>query len=457
MLDAGGGGGSAGTNWNGYDVEQMWRLVSNQETDNHWRQVSGWDKINELTGTHLSRLREYRDSLAAAWSPEKSPAAKAFVERLDYLIQHVQSVNEVASKNYSTFSTATSTLSTSRYQLKKIYDEYVQKKQQKQAYEEELAFNQSSLLPGVAPSAPKVTQADLDKLNYQARSIMFDLSSTLTQAQVQIKQPPPYKPPFTPVDDGGSSGPGSTYSGGGAPTIPPVVPIPSSPDPGPRSGSPAPVAPVPTPTSPGMGPILGGAGPVAPPAPPTSPTVINPPAVPSYPTGPYPPGTPFPSMPGMPMTGGPLPPSGSPGMLKPGIGGYAGLPKAMPPGGLIGGTPGAGLGQPATGTTPRRINPVGGVIGGNNAGTGATGRGGMPGAGATGRGASATGRLAAGQGQSYGTASGNRSAAPDEAEAGGPRWDPDNPWETSEGVAPVVLPSNETGRVDPGPAIGFHR
>jgi len=33
-------------------------------------------------------------------------------------------------------------------------------------------------------------------------------------------------------------------------------------------------------------------------------------------------------------------------------------------------------------------------------------------------------------------------------------WDPDNPWDTDEGVAPVVLPIAEQ-RVDPGPAIGL--
>jgi hypothetical protein len=36
-------------------------------------------------------------------------------------------------------------------------------------------------------------------------------------------------------------------------------------------------------------------------------------------------------------------------------------------------------------------------------------------------------------------------------------WDPDNPWETDEGVAPVVLPARETGRIDPGPTIGLDR
>ena len=35
-----------------------------------------------------------------------------------------------------------------------------------------------------------------------------------------------------------------------------------------------------------------------------------------------------------------------------------------------------------------------------------------------------------------------------------PRWDPDNPWETVQGVPPVLLPPVEQ-RVDPGPAIGL--
>ena len=33
-------------------------------------------------------------------------------------------------------------------------------------------------------------------------------------------------------------------------------------------------------------------------------------------------------------------------------------------------------------------------------------------------------------------------------------WDPDNPWETAEGVNPVVRPAHEK-RIDPGPAIGL--
>jgi hypothetical protein len=115
--------------------------------------------------------------------------------------------------------------------------------------------------------------------------------------------------------------------------------------------------------------------------------------------------------------------------------------RGIAPGGVIGGTPGSrGLGQSGTGT--RRINPVGGVIGESEGGVGArrgVGAGGMP----------AAEHPAGMYGQG---AAGRRSGRRDEGED--MRWDPDNPWETAEGVDPVVLPI-EAQRVDPGPAIGL--
>jgi hypothetical protein len=116
-------------------------------------------------------------------------------------------------------------------------------------------------------------------------------------------------------------------------------------------------------------------------------------------------------------------------LMKPGTGGVAGVPRAMPPGGMIGGVPGAGLGQPGAGASAaRRINPVGGMIGGGGSGTTPMG----------------------------GAAGGHRGRGQSEDE-NAKRWDPDNPWETDEGVAPVVLPPRAVRRIDPGPAIGFDR
>lgn len=111
----------------------------------------------------------------------------------------------------------------------------------------------------------------------------------------------------------------------------------------------------------------------------------------------------------------------------------------MPPGGLIGTVPGGGVGQPgAARPTAGRVNPIGGVIGSmqptNRAGT---------------QSMSGAERVGAAP---YGQPGGRRSAP--NADTEGKRWDPDNPWQTAEGVDPVVLPSRER-RIDPGPAIGL--
>lgn len=474
MLVADGGGYAGTTNWNMYNVEQMWALLENQKTDNHWKHVTAWQKAYELTSLHMWRLKEYRDSLAAAWPPEKSQAARVFIDRLDNLINHIESTYEVASENYTVFKTATSALADARRELKEIYDEYVEKKKLKKEYEERLEFEKASLLPGVSIGNPPVTDAELEDLNNRARSIMFDLSSTLVEARIKLRQPEPYDSSLRweegrPASDGGGGTP--------PPVIPSIVPIgtltpstsvqatvsPVPPTP-PTPPTPTPLTTVQNPTA---GPVLGGVAPVA--APPTPTPTTAPPVIAPGPTatsGVVPPptmpiapnagggvgGAPRVAPPGMPSSSGA---GGTPGVLggsgtpgagagaapRPGAGGAAGMPRVMPPGGLIGGAPGAGLAQPAPVQQPRRVNPVGGVIGAPRPAAGAG---------------------AAGAGAAAGHPFAPHMARPGQAgrrreDESTKHWDPDTPWETDQGVDPVVQPAKDTGPVDPGPAIGLDR
>jgi hypothetical protein len=126
----------------------------------------------------------------------------------------------------------------------------------------------------------------------------------------------------------------------------------------------------------------------------------------------------------------------------------------MAPHGVIGGTPmgvgrsGAARGGLGTrGSLGARVNPVGGMIGENGAMAG-----GRPGTLGARGGAVAGGASASPHAGMYGQGGTRRSGRRDEAD--GMHWDPDNPWETAEGVDPVVLPSAEQ-RIDPGPAIGL--
>ncbi|MEE6259622.1 hypothetical protein [Plantactinospora sonchi] len=471
MLDAGGGGGYAGsTNWYGFNTREMWARLANQDTEPYWKQVSAWKKTADLSSMHLSRLKQYRDGLAEAWPPEKNEAARAYVERLDDLINVVQGVYDTSSSNHQTLSNITLAVSEARRNLEPVLREYEEKERAKKDYED--------TNPLLAIFKDEVKQSDLDAVDNKARSIMYSLSGELAGAQVRLQKPPVLEKGGgrTGGDDVNDSPMGNSYP----PVLPPVAPMPTGGGSATYTTSPTPAihTVVPTQTAPGVGPVLGNTSTLTPPTvSPTPSPIITPSPTPTPGPGlpgPFPPPStglpPGPKPPGLPPTPG-YPNSSNLGQGGPktGLGNGGGLPpRAMPPGGMIGGSPGSGLGQPAPGAgAARRINPIGGVIGGGGAGGSAgttplggagqrPGMGGVPASGA-GRPGAGMGRNPMSPGQNLGVPPSSRAGAQKQDEENNQHWDPDNPWETDEGVAPVMMPSRPTGRIDPGPAIGYNR
>ncbi|MEU7902671.1 hypothetical protein [Actinoplanes sp. NPDC049118] len=465
MLIADGGGGYGGTDWMSKDVRFMWSTISNQDTAPHYDVVEGWRKTADLTLTHRGQVQMYRDNLASVWPPSKSPAAAAYIERLDKLLADLQATHDAASANYTTFSTVTLTLSLARHKLKPIFDEYEANQQLNLDWQakQDQAAKVKDPVPTPAPGVPPVSASRQEELNNKARAIMYDLSSTLISGQAQLKKPIPYRPngDSSGNDDEGNRNSGSTDGF----AVPPVIPPPGSSSSGSASVPVAPphTAPVSPPgTSPnnlgaiGSGPVLGGIG---------SP-VINPPStgLPVPGPAPTPPG-PGPGIIGPPGAPGLMPsvgllPNGTKlpenGLLKPGMTGGPIGRMAMPSGGVIGANPGSGMiGQMPNGAPrnqlggPARVNPVGGVIGQ---------QGGAPTAprGGAGRvGSSPIHGLHTQNGPMAGNQGRGRSGRQTEGDQN--RWDPDNPWATEQGVDPVVLPHDEQGPIDPGPAIGYSR
>lgn len=469
MLIAGGGGGYGGTDWNSKDVRYMWSAIADQDTDKHYDVVSGWRQTADLTLTHLGQVRMYRDNLASVWPPSKSPAAAAYIDRLDSLITSLQATHDAASANYTAFATVTLTLSLARNKLKPIADQYEANEKANLAWQAKI--DAQTVDPTEPPkiSFPPVSSVQQEQLNNQARVIMYDLSSTVISGQSALQKPKPYDPndlgssdgeertnrndgsgfavpPIIPPPGGGSvastrsSTPSSSFttSQGNQLHTPPIIPT---------SGGGHPTGQI------GGGPVLGGAGPgtISPPA--------SPPTLPPTPTpGP----TPAPSPPGL-----------IPGLLNPGNGGM--LPSATyapgtsrlpggtimrpsgaaptgrvvnPPGGVIGSSPSGNLIGQTPSTAPRsrpgspaRVNPVGGVI--------------EPNGSRTGRGSPPRTPLHPQSTNAFATPSRTRDQRDDGS--GERHWDPDNPWATDEGVDPVLMPPPEAPPIDPGPAIGYHR
>jgi hypothetical protein len=186
-------GGSTRTSWFGRDVPAMWRLLENQQGDDHWRLVAGWRKASELTAAHLRHLEHYRTNLADVWPPDRNTAAAAYVARLDFLIQNVRTTHEVAAANYSTLAATVGALAGARRDLKPLYDEYVAKSRAIKDHADLAALNAAAEAPtviGAAPAGPH----DLERLNNRARAIMYSLSHTLIEAEAAIRQPPTYQP-----------------------------------------------------------------------------------------------------------------------------------------------------------------------------------------------------------------------------------------------------------------------
>nr|WP_091397220.1 hypothetical protein [Micromonospora saelicesensis] len=443
------------------DVNSMWACLQDHDTANHWKQVAGWRKVCDLAQTHLGRLQQYRRGLAEAWPPETSAASRTYLAELDELIDQVRRTHDAAAANYTALSAATQAIGTTRAALRKIYEEYATKFQQKQAYESMVADPKAVM--GNRATTPPVADGELERLNVQARSMMFNLSGELQQAQATLQKPPPRPAPR--VDEEGAATTAAT-----APIIPPIVPVPiRSTARVPSSGGPSANSPASRmPITGGVGPVLGGATAMP------FPTVQDLPR--SQQVGPVnqPPGMgQTPTLGGIPNASKILrPPTeqrGSMGLPLPKEPRTNGAnsppaPRAMPPSGLIGGAPGLGIGQPNNGpAAPRRVNPIGGVIGGGSAGTAPTGgAGSRPSAprasGSVGGMSPIGGAPATGPHWHAGTSPtrlGRWVHGGGDGESD--RWDPDHPWRTEQGVAPVVLPPDEDGPIDPGPALGLPR
>jgi hypothetical protein len=438
VYDGGGGTGSGSGSWVGASVPDMWAALANYDSTPHLQMTGAWRQSYELLSTHISQVKQYRENLITAWPPHKSKAAAAYVLELDGLIENLKETYEAAISNHRALSTATSAIMEARRELEAIQKEYASNAVLLTQYNG--AQTQSTPTPTPTPSpspqSPPVAPGRQAQLQLQAASLMQSLSAELATAQTSFVAPRPYKPSASFSDNTDT-----IPTGGGVPLMTPsFTPRNISPTRGSKTTSPTSGGVGPSggntdgsgthkqPTS--EGPILGGAKPAsnttipALPTPPTS-TTNTIPSTSTSPGGPFnftPPTNPTSSSP---ISRYPTTNSSSVGGSAPGNGTRGG----SYPNGIIGGSPAAGgsgrgsFGQ--SGTTARggqRVNPAGGVIGGQ----GHDGTSGHP---------------------------GRRQHSRSDEDPQNRRWDPDNPWETTDGVDPVLLPSPEQ-RIDPGPTIG---
>lgn len=439
------------TNWAAFNTPRLWSMVEHEDSPEAWAQVTAWGRIADSVAEQRVALTRARYGLTAAWPPEHSEASRTFLAQLDTLLARMQAAQEDASTTLAALANILQALRRAKREIEPLWREYEKRRDD---------------------AVPAWWDHAEDELDRQAQAYMIAAERTVEEYVPLIKVPVPYqmRPPQGRGDSdrGEPGGPADFGPSGSGPTTS-RVPVPHDPPPpipghdptipdryhpdgpvvlNPPQGPDAPGRDVPGPEVPGPD---GPGSPTAPPtrgpdltefAPPPSPPVSG--ASPHPPVAPAPVGQP-PGLTGgltggpgfLPVTGG-LPPVG--GLPQAGGGGLrpfaGGARAALPSGAVIGGAvPMGGVGAPGARPAGKPTPPawLPGSLGQSGPARtgGATAPGGMAGMpGAVRRGRSDDDRL---------------------------QFDPDNPWAVTDGVDPVIEPSQRHPRHDPGPGvIGWH-
>ncbi|MEV6298159.1 hypothetical protein AB0M02_02005 [Actinoplanes sp. NPDC051861] len=189
-------GDGGGTDWWALRVDEMWSMIERHDGAAHRTLIGGWRKSSELVLQHISHVRRYREDLVTAWPPARSPAAAAYLERLDLLLASLRETYEAAVENHRALSGATGALDSARRAMAEIHREHAANEVRLAAYRADLRLHH--LVGGKAkgvPPQPPVAAGRQAHLAEQARQIMSSLSTELAVAKVSIVEPSPFRPP----------------------------------------------------------------------------------------------------------------------------------------------------------------------------------------------------------------------------------------------------------------------
>lgn len=396
------------TPWSSYNTPRIWAMVENEDDPESWRQVAALGSMAGLLNDQRKRLELAKEALIEAWPPGKSMAATVFVDMIDDLLVNMSENKSIAESNAGALGQVLEALRQAKVKIEPLYRSYLEKS--------------DDWVPGWWDHAE-------DELDDQARQHMREAEQLVAHPDNAITAPSIYE--FQPdevrsrsADGPGADGPTGQEGSGLGGSIGAVgnIAVPHEPPPPlSRQDSPSPIA---SGRGESPGPSLAEVIAPAPGAPANPPPSVVSPINPS-------PGSP--PQPGLIIGGRPLDGSpgrsvaGSRGSIKP-FGG--GVQRGLPSGAVIGNGPlGRGSARSAKPATPSWLPQASGQAarGGGGAHRAAAGAAPIP---------AATGRSPGRDDQRTGVS-----------------FEPDNPWATAQGVAPVIEPSRKRYRHDPGPGV----
>src|SRR2546421_7641735 len=178
------------TPWEGHPVPDLAGYLS-EDLGPAWTQVRAWYGTADLAAAYLVALRRVHDSLVKVWPPDRSPAAKVYLARLDSMIASVDDVRDAAAGNGEALSGVLGTLEGARPQMDRWLAEWRRN---------EGAASAASQQPEYwAPDQPWQVE-----LNQKAQQHMRETDNPVFAYQSRMRVPPSWDPnPGVIYDDPG--------------------------------------------------------------------------------------------------------------------------------------------------------------------------------------------------------------------------------------------------------------
>ncbi|GAB7050058.1 hypothetical protein [Catenuloplanes indicus] len=180
-----------GTPWHTRDIPSMWATVAHHTPDAYATHLAGWRRTTELLSTHVARMRTYRDNLAIAWPPTRSPAAAVYLSRFDTDIANAQATLNASIANYTAYAAAMHILSDAQTALRPLADEYAANTAAESS-RQQMASASNSRAAATTFLATQDTEKRQAELTRIARSIMYRASQELIEATAALQIAPPY-------------------------------------------------------------------------------------------------------------------------------------------------------------------------------------------------------------------------------------------------------------------------
>src|SRR5438552_4053128 len=185
------------TAWENCDVPQMAGYL-NEHLGAAWAQARAWFDTASMAASYAAALWRFRENLATVWPPERSPAARAYLARLDSLIASVDDTADATAGTGEALNGLLTTLDGAKPGMQQLLAEWQQG-----------AVAAAGQAAGVGGS-DQLWQVELNK---KAQQQMHELDAAVFPYQSRMRAPQFWEPPR--VDDLGDAAGGSGDPPGG--------------------------------------------------------------------------------------------------------------------------------------------------------------------------------------------------------------------------------------------------